>query len=80
MRWPGVQCSAAARSARAVRLAGQLYAERAGVQPEQGRQQRGVVDIGAVGGVLIAARAGMRADPLALLGPRAEVTSACAGP
>jgi hypothetical protein len=63
----------------AVRLAGQLYVERAGVQPEQGQQQRGVVDVGAVGGVLIA-RSGMHADPLALLGQRAEVTSACAGP
>jgi len=51
-----------------VRLAGQLDVERAGVQAEQAGQQRGVVDVGAVGGVLVAAGAGVHADPLLLLG------------
>ena len=48
-------------------LAGQLDVEGAGVQAEQGGQQPGVVGVGAVGGVLVAARAGVHADPLALL-------------
>ena len=57
-----------AQDAGAVRLAGQLDVEGASIQAEQAGQQCGVVDVGAVGGVLVAARAGMHADPLALLG------------
>ena len=50
----------------AVRLARELDVERADVHPEQARQELGVVDVGAVGRVLVAARAGVDADPRAL--------------
>ena len=49
--------------ARPVGLAGELDVEPADVEPEQRRQQVRVVDVGAVGRVLVAARAGVDADP-----------------
>jgi hypothetical protein len=64
---PGVPGDGA-QDPRAARLAGQLDVEGTGVQAEQGGPQRSVVDVGAVRGVLIAARAGVHADPLPFLG------------
>lgn len=46
-----------------LRLAGELEVEAAGLELEQLREQRGVVDVEAVRGVLVAARAGVDVDP-----------------
>src|SRR6516164_3402556 len=51
--WPGV-LGDGAQDPGAVRLAGQLDVEGSGVQAEQAGQQPGVVDVGTVGGVLVA--------------------------
>ena len=50
------------RDARPVRLARELHEEAVDVQPEERGQQLRVVDVGAVGRVLVAARAGVDAD------------------
>ncbi len=54
-----------------VALAGQLEVEGARVEIEQSGQQARVVDVGAVGRVVVAAGARVHADPLALLGREA---------
>ena len=56
-----------AQHARPVRLPGERDAEVPDVQLEETRQQFGVVDVGAVGGVAVPAGTGVHADALALL-------------
>ena len=61
------------------RFAGERDVEVARIQLEQARQQLGVVDIGAVGRIAIAAGAGVHAD--ALRAPRRRTATArdCSG-
>ena len=62
---PAFRCSRMIFSTRAaVPLAGQRDVEVAGLQLEQAGQQLRVVDVGAVRGIAVAARAGVHADPL----------------
>ena len=56
------------RTCDAIALAGQRDVEVPDLQLEQARQQLGIVDVGAVGRIAIAAGTGVHADPLALLG------------
>ena len=72
-RWSGLQVLADdLQHARAVRLAGERDVEVADLELEQARQQLRVVDVGAVRRVAVAARAGVDADALALLGGEAR--------
>ena len=76
----GCQCSAIAlQHARPVGLACELEIEAPGLGAEQGRQQRGVVDVGAVGRVMVAAGAGVDADPAALVGGETARAPGCSG-
>ena len=61
----------------AVALAGERDVEVADLQLEQARQQLGVVDVGAVRGIAVAARAGVHADALAALPPRTATARGC---
>jgi hypothetical protein len=45
-------------------LAGQLHVETPGLQAEQAGQQLGVINLRAVGGIVIAAGAGMRSSTI----------------
>ena len=68
-RWSGFRWSRMIfRTRHAVRLARQGDVEVPDLQLEQAGQQLGVIDVGAVGRVAVAAGAGVHADPLPLLG------------
>ena len=77
-RWSGFRCCADdLQHAAPVRLAGQRDVEVADLELEQARQQLGVVDVGAVGRVAVAARTGVHADARAAPPPRSATAPGC---